>query len=220
MTAETRTCSLQTADALLTRHCDAAARAAAEESGWAGGLWDRLDEAGFTRLGVPEAAGGSGGDCADALTLLQAAGRHAVPLPLAESSVLGGWLLAAAGLELPGRAAERARPPPGRRAGGQRRAGHRAAGPGPVGRPGRRGGGPGPVAGRDPGGGAGPRPGDRHARPATWPASPATAWSSTVPPWPPAGWRRRRRAPRSGWPCAGRCRAPPCWPARAPGRPA
>ncbi|HEX5292729.1 MAG TPA: acyl-CoA dehydrogenase family protein [Streptosporangiaceae bacterium] len=91
----------QTADALLTRHCDAAVREAAEESGWAAALWDRLDEAGFTRLGVPEAAGGSGGDCADALTLLQAAGRHAVPLPLAESSVLGGWLLAAAGLSVP-----------------------------------------------------------------------------------------------------------------------
>ena len=91
----------QTADALLTRHCDAAVREAAEESGWAGGLWDRLEEAGFTRLDVPEAAGGSGGDCADALTLLELAGRHAVPLPLAESSMLGGWLLAAAGIPLP-----------------------------------------------------------------------------------------------------------------------
>jgi acyl-CoA dehydrogenase len=91
----------ETADALLTRHCDAAVRQAAEESGWAGGLWDTLEQAGFTRLDVPEAAGGSGGDCADALTLLQAAGRHAVPLPLAESSMLGGWLLAAAGIEVP-----------------------------------------------------------------------------------------------------------------------
>ena len=100
MTADTDLLA-QTADALLTRHCDAAVREAAEESGWAGALWDSLDQAGFTRLGVPEAAGGSGGDCADALTLLQAAGRHAVPLPLAESSLLGGWLLAAAGLDLP-----------------------------------------------------------------------------------------------------------------------
>jgi acyl-CoA dehydrogenase len=91
----------QTADALLARHCDAAVREAAEESGWAGPLWDTLEQSGFTRLDVPAAAGGSGGDCADALTLLQAAGRHAVPLPLAESSMLGGWLLAAAGLDVP-----------------------------------------------------------------------------------------------------------------------
>jgi acyl-CoA dehydrogenase len=91
----------QTADALLTRQCDAAVRQAAEDSGWAGELWDSLTQSGFTRLDVPVAAGGSGGDCADALTLLAAAGRHAVPLPLAESSMLGGWLLAAAGLPLP-----------------------------------------------------------------------------------------------------------------------
>ena len=38
----------------------------------------------------------------DACTLLRLAGRHAVPLPLAEGGLLGGWLLAAAGLELPG----------------------------------------------------------------------------------------------------------------------
>ena len=100
-TGQERDLLAQTADALLTRHCDAAVREAAEESGWAGGLWDRLEEAGFTRLDVPEAAGGSGGDCADALTLLELAGRHAVPLPLAESSMLGGWLLAAAGIPLP-----------------------------------------------------------------------------------------------------------------------
>jgi acyl-CoA dehydrogenase len=51
---------------------------------------------------VPEGAGGSGGDVGDACTLLRVAGRHAVPLPLAEGALLGGWLVAAAGLELPG----------------------------------------------------------------------------------------------------------------------
>jgi acyl-CoA dehydrogenase len=91
----------QTADRLLAEHGGAAVREAAEASGWAADLWDRLDRAGLTRLGVPEEAGGSGGGVADALTLLQAAGRHAVPLPLAESSLLGGWLLAAAGITVP-----------------------------------------------------------------------------------------------------------------------
>ena len=100
-TGQERDLLAQTADALLTRHCDAAVREAAEESGWAAGLWDLLERSGFTRLDVPAAAGGSGGDCADALTLLELAGRHAVPLPLAESSMLGGWLLAAAGITIP-----------------------------------------------------------------------------------------------------------------------
>ena len=100
-TGQERDLLAQTAEALFTRRCDAAARQAAEESGWAAGLWDDLERSGFTRLDVPAAAGGSGGDCADALTLLELAGRHAVPLPLAESSMLGGWLLAAAGIPLP-----------------------------------------------------------------------------------------------------------------------
>jgi acyl-CoA dehydrogenase len=100
-TGQERDLLAKTADALLTRRCDAAVRQAAEESGWAAELWDNLERSGFTRLDVPEAAGGSGGDCADALALLQVAGRHAVPLPLAESSMLGGWLLAAAGITIP-----------------------------------------------------------------------------------------------------------------------
>jgi acyl-CoA dehydrogenase len=38
---------------------------------------------------------------ADAVEVLRVAGRHAVPLPLAETGMIGGWLLAGAGLELP-----------------------------------------------------------------------------------------------------------------------
>jgi acyl-CoA dehydrogenase len=50
---------------------------------------------------VPEEAGGSGGDVADACALLTVAGRFAAPVPLAETGLLGGWALAAAGLALP-----------------------------------------------------------------------------------------------------------------------
>lgn len=91
-----------TLDRLFTERCGPEQRQAAEAEGWAGPCWDALSEAGLPWVGVPESAGGSGGDVTDACTLLRLAGRHAVPLPLAEGSLLGGWLLAAAGLELPG----------------------------------------------------------------------------------------------------------------------
>ena len=50
---------------------------------------------------MPEAAGGSGGTLADALAVLRIAGRHAAAVPLAETGVLGGWLLAGRRAEIP-----------------------------------------------------------------------------------------------------------------------
>ena len=73
----------------------------AETDGWAPTIWDAVAETGLAWVSVPEAAGGSGGTLADAVEVLRIAGRHAVPLPLAETGVLGGWLLAGAGLEIP-----------------------------------------------------------------------------------------------------------------------
>jgi acyl-CoA dehydrogenase len=64
----------------------------------AGPLWNEVEELGLTLASVPEASGGQGGSLVDALTVLRAAGRHAVPLPLAETAMLGGWLLAGAGM--------------------------------------------------------------------------------------------------------------------------
>ncbi len=64
-------------------------------------LWNEVDELGFARVSVPEELGGSGGSLVDALTVLRAAGHNAVPLPLAETGALSGWVLAAAGLPLP-----------------------------------------------------------------------------------------------------------------------
>lgn len=74
---------------------------AAERDGWAPNLWAALSESGFPLVGVDEAAGGSGGDVADACALLEVAGAYAAPVPLAETGMLGGWALAAAGLPLP-----------------------------------------------------------------------------------------------------------------------
>ncbi|GAA1852910.1 hypothetical protein GCM10009836_36230 [Pseudonocardia ailaonensis] len=77
------------------------ARQAAEASGWPVDCWDAVASSGFQWVGVPEAVGGSGGDLAEAASVVRLAGHHAVALPLAETSMLGGWLHGVAGLALP-----------------------------------------------------------------------------------------------------------------------
>jgi acyl-CoA dehydrogenase len=88
-------------------------RQAAEAVGWADRCWDALADAGLAWVGVPESAGGSGGTVIDACTLARMAGRHAVPLPVAECALLGGWTIAAAGLRLPAGPVTVAVPSPG-----------------------------------------------------------------------------------------------------------
>jgi acyl-CoA dehydrogenase len=63
-------------------------------------LWSTLEDLGVTRLTLPEVAGGSGGELADAAALLLTAGEAAAPVPLAETD-LAGWLLHSAGLPVP-----------------------------------------------------------------------------------------------------------------------
>jgi acyl-CoA dehydrogenase len=72
----------------------------AEKGVWPDTLWGALEEGGLTLPLLPEAAGGAGGTWADAYVVVRAAGKHAAPVPLAET-ILGGWLLAQAGLEVP-----------------------------------------------------------------------------------------------------------------------
>ena len=73
----------------------------AEATGWAPQLWNALQQSGFSDVPVPEEFDGAGGSVADAVQLLRAAGAHAAPVPLAEAGLVGGWLLASAGLALP-----------------------------------------------------------------------------------------------------------------------
>lgn len=73
---------------------------AAEKGAWPDGLWRALEEGGLTLPLVPEAHGGAGGTWEDAHVIVRAAGRHAAPVPLAET-IVAGWLLAGAGLEVP-----------------------------------------------------------------------------------------------------------------------
>jgi len=65
----------------------------AEKGVWPDKLWRALEEGGLTLPLVPESSGGAGGVWADAHTVVRAAGKHAAPLPLAET-IVAGWLLA------------------------------------------------------------------------------------------------------------------------------
>lgn len=86
---------------LLAERCPPEAVRRAEEEGWAPEVWDAMAEAGLPWVSVPEEAGGAGGTLADACAVLRLVGRHGAPVPLAETGVLGGWLLASAGLGVP-----------------------------------------------------------------------------------------------------------------------
>lgn len=68
---------------------------------WDERLWRELEQAGLALIAVPERAGGSGGSLEQAAVAASAAGEHAARVPLAETSLLGGWLLAQAGLPVP-----------------------------------------------------------------------------------------------------------------------
>jgi len=72
----------------------------ARDQSWQQKLWRALTEAGLTLAWVPEKQGGAGGSLADGFAILGAAGRYALPVPLAET-LLAGWLLASAGISSP-----------------------------------------------------------------------------------------------------------------------
>lgn len=92
---------LDTITRLFGATCSHEVVQAAESEGWAPSVWAPFAETGAPWIGVPEAAGGSGGTLADAVGVLRLVGRFAAPVPAAETGVLGGWLAAAAGFELP-----------------------------------------------------------------------------------------------------------------------
>jgi len=89
-----------TAHRLFSDHVTMKLRAASEQGTFPADAWREVEEAGLPRALVPEDAGGFGMPAAEALTILRVAGRHAVPLPLAET-MAAAWLLAGAGLAIP-----------------------------------------------------------------------------------------------------------------------
>jgi alkylation response protein AidB-like acyl-CoA dehydrogenase len=98
--ASTRDLLRETATRLFQDLCQPEALRAAEGGNWPAALWRAVEDAGLPKALVPESAGGSGVDFADAMVIVHAAGRYALPLPLPET-MLGAWLLARAGLPVP-----------------------------------------------------------------------------------------------------------------------
>ena len=80
--------------------CDPQTVNAQPDDAWKDALWSALESAGLTLAWVPEERGGSGASVADGFAVLAVSGRFAVPVPLGET-MLAGWLLAAAGLDVP-----------------------------------------------------------------------------------------------------------------------
>lgn len=91
----------ETMSALLSAGAARAGVTPGAEDATAAYQWQALSDAGLTHVGVPEDAGGSGGSLADAADLLMLVGRHGAAVPLAETGLLGGWLLSSAQLALP-----------------------------------------------------------------------------------------------------------------------
>jgi acyl-CoA dehydrogenase len=71
-----------------------------KKDSWQAPLWQALSEAGLPLSWVPDDLGGSGASLADGFALLNAAGRFAVAVPLAET-MLAGWLLTQAKIASP-----------------------------------------------------------------------------------------------------------------------
>jgi alkylation response protein AidB-like acyl-CoA dehydrogenase len=85
---------------LLRDQCTPAVVRAIEAGGDPVSLWDALAEAGFCDALVPEEYDGAGLGLAEALPMFVACGRHAMPLPLAQTAMVRGYL-ARAGVRLP-----------------------------------------------------------------------------------------------------------------------
>ena len=92
---------LETVRGVLERHCPADSLTPSEQTGWASSLWPALEGADLTRVGIPDHLGGAGGDLEDAAAVVRAAAAQCAAVPLAETSLLAGWLLAEAGLAVP-----------------------------------------------------------------------------------------------------------------------
>jgi acyl-CoA dehydrogenase len=71
-----------------------------KQGSWKAPLWQALTEAGLPLSWVPEECGGSGASLAEGFSVVSAAGRFAVAVPLAET-MLAGWLLAQARITSP-----------------------------------------------------------------------------------------------------------------------
>lgn len=87
-----------TVQKVLRDHCPPELVESSEGS-WAPDLWGRFGELGLIRAGVSEDVGGYGGGDAVAAEVVRAAAGGAAPIPLAETTMVAGWVRAQVGLE-------------------------------------------------------------------------------------------------------------------------
>lgn len=73
---------------------------AAEAEGFSMRIWEAVASMGLPWISIPEEAGGVGGTLDDAIWVLRIAGRFGAPIPLAETGMVGGWVVASAGIDL------------------------------------------------------------------------------------------------------------------------
>src|SRR3979411_2132888 len=98
MDRDTRAMLLETAARFFPQRCGREVVNGVEKGAWPADLWKEIEEMGLPLIAVPEDKGGVGGTLADIVALRRLAGSHAVPLPLAETS-LANLLMATAGGE-------------------------------------------------------------------------------------------------------------------------
>ncbi|RZN32229.1 acyl-CoA dehydrogenase family protein [Bradyrhizobium sp. Leo121] len=98
--AESENIVVETAEKIFADLADAQTINSDTTGSWKAPLWQALSEAGLPLAWVPDDLGGSGASLAEGFGVLNAAGRFAIAVPLAET-MLAGWLLAQAKITSP-----------------------------------------------------------------------------------------------------------------------
>jgi acyl-CoA dehydrogenase len=98
--SELREILSETVTRLFTEVCTKDLLEKADAGEWPEELWTAVVENGLSQPLLPEEKGGVGAGWEAAYVILHASGRYAAPIPLAET-VLAGWLLDQAGMDVP-----------------------------------------------------------------------------------------------------------------------
>jgi acyl-CoA dehydrogenase len=100
LVAESENIVAETAEKIFADLADAQTINRDKQGAWKAPLWQALTDAGLPLSWVAEDCGGSGASLAEGFSVLSAAGRFAIAVPLAET-MLAGWLLAQAKITSP-----------------------------------------------------------------------------------------------------------------------
>ena len=98
--AESENIVAETAEKIFSDLADAQTINHDKKGAWKAPLWQALTDAGLPLSWVSEDCGGSGASMAEGFSVLSAAGRFAIAVPLAET-MLAGWLLSQAKIPSP-----------------------------------------------------------------------------------------------------------------------